>query len=184
MSHMKIKPSSKDAIVEAAFLTFNEDPTASLADVADRAGVGRATLHRHFAARQDLITALAEIALDEIDAVIDAATADAPSYTEALRLSLHATIPLATRQWFLSHEDYAQAPDLIARYDASLAELHNTIEAARAEGSFAADLPTRWIAEAYENLIYAAWTMVREEEATTRQAADMAWRTFLKGVSQ
>lgn len=181
---MTVKPTTKDAIVEAAFLTFNENPGASLGDVAKRAGVGRATLHRYFSARQDLIAALAEIAMDELDAAIDAATADAETYTQGLQLSLAAAIPLASRQWFLAHEDFDAMPDLVKRYKADIEELHAAIDAARAEDGFSADMPTKWIAEVYENLIYAAWTMVREEEATTRQAADLAWRSFLNGVSK
>ncbi len=179
----KIRPKTLDAIIEAAFRTFNENPGASLGTVADRAGVGRATLHRHFSSRQDLMVALAKTAMDELDDAIEAATENAQTQTEVLRLALAAMVPLANRQWFLSHEDFSDDTALAARYDASVAELHQEIEGARSEGSFAADLPTVWIAEVYENLIYAAWIMVREEHATPRQAADLAWRTFIKGVS-
>lgn len=178
-----IKPKTLSAIIEAAFQTFNESPGASLGTVADRAGVGRATLHRHFSSRQDLMVALAKTAMDELDQAIDTATADAQTHTEGLQQALAAVIPLASRQWFLSHEDFGEEPELAARHEAGIAELYAEIDAARGEGSFADDLPTHWIADVYENLIYAAWTMVREEHATPRQAADMAWRTFLKGVS-
>ena len=180
----KIKPSSRDAILEAAFLTFNDKPGASLGEVADRAGVGRATLHRYFSSRNTLMVALAQTARREINEAVEAATIDAKTHTDGLRLSLAATIPLANRQWFLSHEQFEGYADVTAAYEADIAELHKEIEAARSEGSFNSDLPTKWIAEAFENLIYAAWTMVREEEATPTQAADMAWRTFMKGVSQ
>jgi len=179
-----IKPSSRNAILEAAFQIFNEKPGASLGDVAERAGVGRATLHRHFSSRQTLMVALARTALKELDVAIEAATAGAQSHTEGLRLSLAAIIPLASRQWFLSHEPVEDDPEIAAAYAAGIAELREEIEAARTEGSFAADLPTKWIAETYENLIYAAWVMVREEEATPSQASEMAWRTFMNGVSQ
>lgn len=180
----KIKISTREAVLEAAFLTFNEQPGASLGDVAQRAGVGRATLHRHFSSRDALIEALAQTALQELKDAIEAATASAQTHIDGLRLSLAAIIPLASRQWFLSHELFEEGSKIAAAYEADIAELHHEIDAARAEGSFAPDLPTKWIAETYENLIYAAWTMVREEEATPSQAADMAWRTFMKGTSQ
>ena len=179
----KIKLSSREAILEAAFQTFNEKPGASLGDVATRAGVGRATLHRHFRSRQDLMVALAQTALEELNDAVGAAAGAAQSHTDGLRLALAAIIPLASRQWFLSHEPVEDDPEIAAAYAADIAELHMEIEHARSEGSFASDLPTRWIAQTYENLIYAAWTMVRDEEATSGQAADIAWRTFMKGVS-
>ena len=57
----------------AAFLVFADDPAASLADVAKRAGVGRATLHRHFPGRPELMRALAKIAMTELDKAIEEA---------------------------------------------------------------------------------------------------------------
>lgn len=179
-----IKLSSRDAIIEAAFLTFNENPGASLGDVADRAGVGRATLHRYFSSRRELMLALARIALQELRSAVDVATADARSHAEALNLLFAAVIPLASRQWFLSNEIVDNDPDIAAAYKRDTDELLKLIEAAKAEGAIASDLPTPWVAATYENLIYAAWTMVRRQEATPNQAADMAWRTFLKGVSK
>lgn len=130
------------------------------------------------------MTALAQTALKELNDAVEAATMDAQSHTDGLRLSMAAIIPLANRQWFLSHELFDDGAEVTAAYKADIAELHKEIEAARSEGSFSPDLSTKWIAETYENLIYAAWTMIREEEATPSQAADMAWRTFMKGVSR
>ena len=120
----------------------------------------------------------------KINAAVEAATLDAQTHTDGLRLSISAIIPLANRQWFLSHELFEENSEIVTAYEAGIAELHKEIEAAKMEGSFDSDLPTKWIAETYENLIYAAWTMVRDEDATPSQAADMAWRTFMKGVSQ
>lgn len=179
-----IRLSSRDAIIEAAFTIFNEKPGASLNDVAVYAGVGRATLHRHFSSRQDLIYALAGKARSELKQAIEHAAVDAASHTEGLKLSFTAIIPLASRQWFLSHELVDTDPEVAAAYQADVEDLHKEIEFAKSEGAFASDLPTKWIAVSYENLIYAAWTMVREEEATPNQAAELAWRIFMKGVSR
>ena len=180
----KIKLTSRDAIIEAAFNTFNRMPGASLADVAENAGVGRATLHRHFSSRQELMVALAEIAQSELRTAVNTATSGAQSYSEALELSFSAIIPLAGRQWFLSHEAIDDDHPVSTAYHQDIVDLHAAIDAAKAEGSIAADLPTKWIAATYENLIYAAWMMVREEELTPAQAMSMAWRSFMKGVSQ
>ena len=168
--------------MEAAFLEFGENPAASLGDVAKRAGVGRATLHRHFAGRADLMRALALAAVEELDDAVEAKTANAASYEEGFRLSLQAIVPLASRQWFLAHEGVEADPNVAAAYRASREELERDVEAAKTEGVFAADIPVEWIVAAYENLIYAAWSMVRSGEATPKQAADFAWRTLSTGL--
>ena len=178
----KIKPSSRDAILEAAFRLFNDKPGASLAEVAELAGVGRATLHRHFTSRETLMVALAHAAQKELNEAIETAVADAESHTDGLRLALEATIPLANRQWFLAHEPVDSDPEVARAYAADMRELATEIEKARAEGTFAEDIPTNWISIAYENLIYAAWTMVRNGDATPKQAADLAWNTLTCGL--
>ncbi|MEO0677815.1 MAG: helix-turn-helix domain-containing protein [Pseudomonadota bacterium] len=57
-----VRPKTRDAIIEAAFAVFSKHPNASLGDVAQHAGVGRATLHRHFPGRAELIRALSIVA--------------------------------------------------------------------------------------------------------------------------
>ena len=177
-----IKPTSRQAIIEAGFVTFARNPGASLGDVAALAGVGRATLHRYFRSRDDLMAALAREAMAELDAAVDEATIDAPTHTEGLRLALVAIIPLADRQWFLAHEPVEQDPEIAAAYARDRAELAGEIESAKAEGTFSRAVPTSWIVETYENLIYTAWKLVREGEATPTQAADLAWRTLTTGL--
>jgi len=179
---IEIRPNTHDAIIEAAFAVFSENQAASLGDVAKRAGVGRATLHRHFPGRAELMRALAKTALAELEAAVEQATADAESYEEGFRLSLMATVPLANRQWFLAHEGLEADPEIAAAYAASLDALRQDVEEAKKEGAFDSHVPTAWIVEAYENLTYAAWSLVRSGEATPKQAAELAWRTLSQGL--
>lgn len=178
----KIRPDTKDAIVEAAFQIFAEQPTASLGDVAERAGVGRATLHRYFPGRPDLMRALAKIAIAELDLAVEEATANAKSYEEGFRLSFQAIVPLANRQWFLAHEGVEADEEVATAYQISLDGLREDIERAKEEGLFDVNMPTAWIAEVYDNLTYAAWSLVRSGDATPKQAADLAWQTFAQGL--
>lgn len=184
MSHMKQnRPTTRDAIIEAAFDLFGRDPSAPLGDIAARAGVGRATLHRHFAGRDDLIVELTRIAMEELDTAVQAAVKDAPSWTAALERSLRAVIPLANRNWFLAQERADQNPEIATALAAERAELTEAIDQARKEGAFAPDAPTPWIAAAFDSLIYAAWETVRRGELTPTQAADLAWRTLTRGLN-
>ena len=178
----QIRPETRAAIIEAAFLVYGERPTASLGDVAARAGVGRATLHRYFPGRAELMRALAFTAMEELDRAVEEKTAGAETYEDGLRLAFHAMVPLANRQWFLANEGLEADEEIAAAYRRSLDELREDVEAAKAEGAFAAEVPTAWIVEAIENLTYAAWSLVRAGEATPKQAADFAWRTLSQGL--
>ncbi|MDP2581089.1 helix-turn-helix domain-containing protein [Shimia thalassica] len=169
-------------ILEAAFALFAVKPTATLAEVAKKADVGRATLHRLFKGRDDLMAALAHRAMAELDQAVDQATKNAANFTDGLRLTLEAMIPLAERQLFLANEPVDHMPSVAKELAKQRAELTDLVEAAKHEGSFDNAVPTAWIAQSFEALTYAAWTMVCEGEATPKQASALAWRTLTIGV--
>ncbi|MEM9168610.1 MAG: helix-turn-helix domain-containing protein [Pseudomonadota bacterium] len=179
-----LRPPAKDALICAAFDVFSRNRGAALSDVADRAGVGRATLHRHFADRKDLLRTLALVALDEMDAAADKACEAAETYAEALRLSLGALIPLGDRYGFLANEPFDDDPAIAAAYERQMSEMRDMVEDAKREGAFDRDAPTAWIVQAFDHLLYAAWESVKAGDATHAQAADLAWRTLTTGLGR
>ena len=177
-----LRPNTRDAIIDAAFAVFSKDPSAALSEVATLAGVGRATLHRHFASREDLVRQLAKIANDEMDQAVDEACAEVTSYSDAARRSLQALIPLGDRYGFLELEPLDNDPELKAAYARQKRETEDMVEAAKGEGLFDRTVPTSWIVQAYDHLLYAGWESVKAGETTPDQAADLAWRTLTTGL--
>lgn len=174
---------TETAILDAAFATYAAKPTATLAEVAEAAGIGRATLHRHFKGREDLMTALALKAIRDIDEAFEAATRDAESYTDAMRLGLEAMVALADRQSFLETEPLDHVPEIIKEHERQRGELTAAMEEVRKEGSIAANIPTAWAVKTYEAMTYTAWSMVKDGEATPKQAAALAWQTLESGLA-
>lgn len=170
-----IRPDTNQAIIESAFAVLTRDPTASLGDIAKHAGVGRATLHRHYAGRAVLLEALRGIAHEELEIAVATATQDAQSHFEGLEAAFKAIVPLANRQWFLAMDNPTT--------NQTDTDLERAIDAAKAEDHIPANIPTKWIATAFDNLLYAAWALVRDEEATPKQAANFGWRTFTAGIT-
>lgn len=179
-----IRPTTLEAIVEAAFARLNADPTATLAEIAQSAGVGRATLHRHFKGRADLVQALAERALAETEQAAERASAAATSYTQALRRIMRAMIELGDRHWFLAQETTARSDRLAEEHARQRDEFLYLIQSAAKEGAFDREMPPAWVEQVYDHLIHAAWEMVRGKEATVNQAAELAWTTFVGGLRQ
>ncbi len=177
------KSKSRDAILEAAAALLSRNPGASLTEVAEAAGVGRATLHRHFPSRDALVR---ELALDAIR-LTDEATAnierEATSAVDAMRRTLEAVIPLGDRFHFLATEPTAlRDPDVDAAYRRQLAELTELVDAMRREGAIGSDLPAAWVATTIDSLIYAAWTAVHEGAIARNDAATLVFRTLLHGI--
>ena len=180
--NMATKLSTPDAIAEASFRVLSKNPGANVAEIAEQAGVTRATLHRYFPSRNKLVEALASRAIREMEEAVEEACRDATSAGEGLRLSMAALIPLGDRHGFLAHEQFDHDEAIEAEFSRTQAETAAWIEAAKREGVFASHVPTEWINRAYDYLLYSAWDSVRSEETTPSQAADLAWRTLTTGL--
>lgn len=76
---------TRNAILDAAVTVFATQPSASLAEVAAVADVGRSTLHRYFSERTDLIRALALHVHALSNAAIERAEVDCGPPVDALR---------------------------------------------------------------------------------------------------
>jgi TetR/AcrR family transcriptional regulator, mexCD-oprJ operon repressor len=104
----------RQQMLEAAVRVLVENPAASMQVIA-AAGVGRASLHRAFPARQDLLRALALDAAAAAEHAISAAAPEAGSAREALGRVVIALLPLGHRYAFLSHDQsFADDPEVRA----------------------------------------------------------------------
>ena len=181
---VSLRPTTRDAIIEAAFDVFSRDPSASLSQIADRAGVGRATLHRYFASRDELIRALALLAMNDMDTAAEAACEKANSYSDAFKEMLTALIPLGDRHGFLAREPLDADPEMAQAIERQRREIREMAKEAKDEGLFDQSIPTDWVAQAFDHLLYAAWESVKSGETTHKQAADLAWRTLTIGLNR
>lgn len=168
--------------MEAGFRLLSSDPAASLSQIAEHAGVGRATLHRHFTGREDLLRELALRAYEEMDQAAEKAAEIATTYSDALRLILEALIPLGDRHGFLAHFGFDGDAALANEIARQARETQEMIDAARTEGLFDPAVPTRWIERLIDAAIMTGWDSVRAGETTPGQASSLAWISLINGV--
>ncbi|MEV4443410.1 helix-turn-helix domain-containing protein, partial [Streptomyces sp. NPDC049577] len=75
----------RDHVLRTAASLLTRKPTASMDEIAKASGIGRATLHRHFAGRDALVRALEELGIERFARALDAARVDEGDAAEAVR---------------------------------------------------------------------------------------------------
>ncbi len=180
---MTFKPTPRQLeILDAAFAVLATNPAASMADIAIAAGIGRATLHRHFGTREVLFAALSRQAIREIDDAT-AHLDDCATALDALRELFEVIVPLGDRFHVLTFEPALLGdPELAVENQRQLDELRELVDALRQEGVVAPDVPAAWGVAAIDALIYAAWTAVQDGSIAKKDAPGLALRTVLSGL--
>lgn len=148
-------------VLRAAAALLSRKATATMDEVARAAGIGRATLHRHFAGRDALVRALEQLGIEETEAALEAARIEEGPADEAVRRLVPALQPVAPLLSFLVTENQLFEGDGQnegwARLDARLVALFRR---GQEEGAFRIDLTPAWLCEALYGLIGSgAWAV-------------------------
>jgi AcrR family transcriptional regulator len=175
-----------EAILDAASRVLAAAPAATLADVARAAGISRTTLFTRFATREELLLALADDALDRIDAAIAAAHLADPDRDPVVALAdlTDLIMPLGARLGYLLRErsldDDEDLRERWARIDRAITD---AVRRAQAAGRIRADLPALWVADAWFWLVVAVWEGVEAGRIAPVDGTRLALTTLLDGTA-
>jgi AcrR family transcriptional regulator len=170
------------AIIDAAIVLLAAEPEASMERVATAAGVGRATLYRHFASREHLVRAILDQALqDARDAVIGSRPDDGTA-VEALKRAVQAILKVADR-YRLVRQIPRDDLELRQRAEEVGAPLIAIVGRGQRSGDFRSDLQPRWCAAALGALIQAVTVALIDGDVRDRDACRLVVTTFVDGMA-
>ena len=170
-------------IINSAISFLARSPLASMDEIAKSAGIGRATLFRHFKNRQalvDEITLISESRMDE--AVAPYLSLDVPD-TQRLYLMINAMIPMGDTFHFLAVEAYnIHNPLIRERCQEDQEFWRKLIHPLQEQGVIDSQLPLDWVSETISNLVLQAWKLMNSDKISHAEATRLVWTTLTKGI--
>lgn len=180
---LSLKEARRIEILNAASELLATQPAASLAEIAEYAKIGKATLHRYFASRDDLMLALGYQALETVSAAIAASLPEHGTAVEALTRVIEVLVPLGDKLHFLfSQTIFETHPDFVAAERSSEAPLLALIRQAQASGELRSDLSADWILHHLNYALFATWQAVHDGSVARRDAPRLLVMTVLGGI--
>lgn len=172
------------AIIDAALEALADDPDASMAAIARRAGVVRATIYMHFPTREALLDAVMENAVAQVAEATRAAEPTKGEPDEALERVLRATWQkLSDFQTLLAiNTSRLSAKELHRRHQPVMTQFVPLIERGQEKGIFRSDVPVSWHLAMIRAIAHAASAEVRGGRIPASEVEQKMLTTALAAV--
>ena len=172
-------------VVAAAIHLLADQPDATMQEIADAAGMGRATVYRHFANRDELLSAITLVAFEEIRVALDQRTLGEGDVVAALNRAIEAFFEVGDRYLFLVErpEERVRAIDKEAAVHEIFEPVAALLDRARSEGVIREDVSTEWVSGVLGALIHTAFDLVAAGALARADAPSLVVRTVLDGVA-
>ncbi|KAA0112610.1 TetR/AcrR family transcriptional regulator [Mycolicibacterium sp. P9-22] len=171
---------TRRAIVEAAIAVITDNPAATLTDIAEVAGVGRSTLHRHFPERSDLLRAVALQVHAASNAAIEAADPTCGPVLAALRRVVEGHLDLGPIFVYIYTEPTIQADvDLAAHLDTGDEVIAEILARATADKP---EFPPGWARRVFWSLLLSGYEAMKQDRTPRHQVVDAIMSSLTEGT--
>lgn len=167
-------------LLDVAAEVLVADPAASLAEVAEAAGIGRTTLHKHYATRDDLLRAVGHRAIDLWEQALDE-VADGPD--GGLRAVITSMVVVGSQLGFIWRTPVlGRDRELKDRSNAMQERTLAVLRRAQDRGVLATGTPDWWLIDTFFSLIYVAAENIGGGHLAPNDAPGLVTDTFLRGI--
>ena len=172
------------SILDAALEALASDPDASMAEIARRAGVVRATIYAHFPTRESLLDDVMEHAVAEVAEAAAAAEPTRGEPREALERVLRATWTKLSNFHVLLAINTARlsVKELHRRHVPVMTHFVPLIERGQKEGVFRSDVPVSWHLAVIRSLVHTASAELQSGRLPATEVEDTVVTTVLAAM--
>jgi AcrR family transcriptional regulator len=173
------------SIIDGALEALASDPDVSMAEIARRAGVVRATIYMHFPTREALLDAVMERATGLVAQAIHEAEPDRDEPKEALERVILATWKQLSQfhSVLQINMNRLSAQELRRRHLPMTTQFIPLLERGQAEGIFRSDVPATWLIAVIRAIVHTASTELQAGRLSEAEVERTMLTTALAAVS-
>ncbi|MFF4245282.1 TetR/AcrR family transcriptional regulator [Streptomyces sp. NPDC001822] len=173
----------REQVLRSAAALLSRRSTATMDEVARAAGIGRATLHRHFAGRDALVGALEDLGIREFESALDSARLDEGTAEDGLRrLIAHIEPGAALLSFLVTENQLFEGDDVNEGWSRLDARVSAFFRRGQERGEFRIDLTPAWLTEALYGLIGSCAWAVRTGRVAAQDFTHMTVELLLGGA--
>lgn len=164
--------------MDAAVSCLAANPRASMAEIAQAAGVGRVTLYGHFSSRRELVEAIVASTMREAEVQLAPLRLDGDPRA-ALDLLIASSWRIVDKlHGLMGAAELELGIDRIRdHHDQAMLRVRRLIDRGQAEGSFRRDLSPEWIAACFFAILHGASAEIRAGRLRETDAATVLTST-------
>ncbi len=170
---------NREAVVEAAIVALAADPNASMADIAEAAGVGRTTVYRHFDTREELIGELFQRVVAEARQATGSVIESGDDTATTLRALGPAMVEIGERFRFLHSHIEIGAAALADSIEIADDPVRMLLVEGQERGSIRADAPIGWMQSLMQSTAMATMDQVHAGQLSLEDAGRLLGDTFV-----
>ncbi len=176
---------NRERIIETGLRILAQNPAASMDQIAEEAGIGRATLYRHFGSKNILIRELYFTAHRMFEEAVLPILDSQLAAWQKLEKVVTTMIPLGASFQFMMFEPmHTDDPELEALYNSQLRTWRALIVELKSAGLLDPGLSDAWIVLCLDSMIFAAWEGIFKGDIARNEAPSLVLRTLMNGVGR
>lgn len=171
----------EDAITlkQLAFI-ISEHPRYTMKELAESAGISKASLHRVYGSRDELVQALTDLTKNAVQSIIDTINSHFTAFEEHLDKIIEQHFENVEFVYFASSNQICESENFV---DSFISSLDAFFEKGREEGNFRAEISAPAMTEVFISLFCSITDAARRERIDESEQLATFKNVFLNGIA-
>lgn len=174
--------SAKEILIQTAISVLNDDASATMLTIADKAGVNRRTLHRHFSSKEQLVKACVAAISSQILKDVKQAIEQHASPVDQLKQMFVDDVAKGQHFEFVQKFRTLSDEEVKTEFEEMGQLFYGVLDKLKESGTADAKLSNDWLAYVWMGLVRSTNQALKDGAIAPKVAHELGWNAFSAGM--